>query len=117
MTEAAPIRVAGVDERPVEVGDIVMNVAEAGPADGPPVVLLHGFPDSWRLWRHQVGALSDAVHHVVAPDLRGFGSTDKPTDVGAYGMLGYNYAQRADLSFKCDVDYRGYVRDVDINRR
>jgi hypothetical protein len=35
--------------------------------------------------------------------------------VGAYGMLGSNYA--ADLSFKCDVDYRGYVRDVDINRR
>jgi hypothetical protein len=35
--------------------------------------------------------------------------------VGAYGMLGSNYAP--DLSFKCDVDYRGYVRDVDINRR
>jgi hypothetical protein len=41
-----------------------------------------------------------------------------PYGVGAYGALGYNYAQpRADLSFKCDVDYRGYVRDVDINRR
>ena len=36
---------------------------------------------------------------------------------GAYGALGYNYANQADLSFKCDVDYRGYVRDVDINRR
>lgn len=38
-----------------------------------------------------------------------------PYGVGAYGMLGSNYA--ADLTFRCDVDYRGYVRDVDINRR
>ena len=40
-----------------------------------------------------------------------------PYGVGAYGALGYNYAAAADLSFKCDVDYRGYVRDVDISRR
>ena len=40
-----------------------------------------------------------------------------PYGVGAYGALGYNSAQAADLSFKCDVDYRGYVRDVDITRR
>jgi hypothetical protein len=40
-----------------------------------------------------------------------------PYGVGAYGALGYGYANAADLSFKCDVDYRGYVRDVDINRR
>lgn len=40
-----------------------------------------------------------------------------PYGVGAYGALGYNMAASADLSFKCDVDYRGYVRDVDINRR
>ena len=40
-----------------------------------------------------------------------------PYGVGAYGMLGSNYAQAADLSFRCDVDYRGFVRDVDINRR
>jgi hypothetical protein len=40
-----------------------------------------------------------------------------PYGVGAYGALGYGYNQAADLSFKCDVDYRGYVRDVDINRR
>jgi hypothetical protein len=40
-----------------------------------------------------------------------------PYGVGAYGGLGYNYAQAADLSFRCDVDYRGYVRNVDINRR
>lgn len=40
-----------------------------------------------------------------------------PYGVGAYGALGYNTAATADLSFKCDVDYRGYVRDVDIYRR
>jgi len=40
-----------------------------------------------------------------------------PYGVGAYGALGYNSGASADLSFKCDVDYRGYVRDVDINRR
>jgi hypothetical protein len=40
-----------------------------------------------------------------------------PYGVGAYGALGYGYANAADLSFKCNVDYRGYVRDVDINRR
>lgn len=40
-----------------------------------------------------------------------------PYGAGAYGALGYGYANGADLSFKCDVDYRGYVRDVDINRR
>ena len=40
-----------------------------------------------------------------------------PYGVGAYGALGYNSAQSADLSFRCDVDMRGYVRNVDINRR
>src|SRR5690349_2793794 len=40
-----------------------------------------------------------------------------PYGYGAYGALGYGYAASADLSFRCDVDYRGYVRDVDINRR
>jgi len=40
-----------------------------------------------------------------------------PYGAGAYGALGYNYAQPADLSFRCDVDFRGRVRDVDINRR
>jgi hypothetical protein len=40
-----------------------------------------------------------------------------PYGVGAYGALGYGYNSAADLSFRCDVDYRGYVRNVDINRR
>jgi pimeloyl-ACP methyl ester carboxylesterase len=54
--------------------------------DGPPVVLLHGFPDSGRLWRHQVPALSEAGFRVIVPDLRGYGRSDKPAEVEAYAM-------------------------------
>lgn len=54
-------------------------------------------------------------------EVRGLASSGRnaygPYGVGAYGALGYQYAPPADLSFRCDVDYRGYVRDVDINRR
>ncbi len=54
--------------------------------DGPPVVLLHGFPDSGRLWRHQVPALAEAGFKVIVPDMRGYGRSDKPTEVEAYTM-------------------------------
>jgi pimeloyl-ACP methyl ester carboxylesterase len=53
---------------------------------GRPVVLLHGFPDSGRLWRNQVPALVDAGFQVIVPDLRGYGRSDKPTEVAAYAM-------------------------------
>ena len=51
---------------------------EAGPADGPVVLLLHGFPELAYSWRHQVATLGDAGFHVVAPDLPGYGRSDKP---------------------------------------
>jgi pimeloyl-ACP methyl ester carboxylesterase len=53
---------------------------------GPPVMLLHGFPDSGRLWRHQVPALAGAGFQVIVPDLRGYGRSDKPDAVEAYSM-------------------------------
>jgi len=53
---------------------------------GPGVLLLHGFPDSGYVWRNQVGALVDAGFRVIAPDLRGFGESDKPEGVKAYAM-------------------------------
>lgn len=53
---------------------------------GRPVVLLHGFPDSGRLWRHQVPALAEAGFQVIVPDLRGYGRSDKPAEVEAYRM-------------------------------
>lgn len=75
-----------VREQRVDVGGTTLMVTEAGPPDGPPVVLLHGFPDSRRMWQPQVDALAAAGHHVLAPDLRGYGASDRPTDVDAYAM-------------------------------
>ena len=54
--------------------------------EGKPVVLLHGFPDSGRLWRHQAPALADAGFRVIVPDLRGYGTSGKPEGVEHYNM-------------------------------
>ena len=54
--------------------------------EGRPVVLLHGFPDSGRLWRHQVPALAEAGCQVIVPDLRGYGRSGKPKAVEAYAL-------------------------------
>lgn len=62
--------------RDVNANGIRFHIAEAGA--GPLVVLLHGFPEFWWSWRHQLVALADAGYHVVAPDLRGYGASDKP---------------------------------------
>jgi pimeloyl-ACP methyl ester carboxylesterase len=64
--------------RDVTASGLRFHVAEHGPTDGPLVVLLHGFPEFWWSWRHQLVALGDAGFHAVAPDLRGYGGTDKP---------------------------------------
>jgi pimeloyl-ACP methyl ester carboxylesterase len=54
--------------------------------EGRPVILLHGFPDSGKVWRHQVPALVAAGFQVIVPDLRGYGKSDKPGDVASYAM-------------------------------
>lgn len=54
--------------------------------DGPPVLLLHGFPDTGRVWRHQVPVLAEAGFRVVVPDLRGYGLSGQPPEVGSYAM-------------------------------
>lgn len=70
----------------VQLDEIRMHYAEAKPEreDAPLVVLLHGFPEFWYSWRHQLTALRDAGYWVVAPDLRGYAQTDKPHGVQAY---------------------------------
>ncbi|MEJ1969049.1 MAG: alpha/beta hydrolase [Rhizomicrobium sp.] len=63
-----------------------LNVVEAGPQDGPLVVLLHGFPEFWFGWRHQIGALAAAGYRVVAPDQRGYNLSDKPKGIASYDI-------------------------------
>ena len=63
---------------------VTLAVLDEG--EGTTVVLLHGFPDSSHLWRHQVPALVDAGMRVIAPDLRGFGESDKPEAVEEYAI-------------------------------
>lgn len=73
-----------IEQRKVELSTgIIMNVALAGPEDAPPVILLHGFPESHRTWRDLVPLLSDELR-LVMPDQRGFGDSDRPQEVGAY---------------------------------
>ena len=73
------------NSRFVAVNGIRMHVVEAG--KGPLVVLLHGFPESWYSWRHQLDALATAGYHAVAPDLRGYGQTDQPQALEAYDIF------------------------------
>jgi pimeloyl-ACP methyl ester carboxylesterase len=68
----------------VDVGGVGIEYDVTG--EGRPVVLLHGFPDSARLWRHQVPTLADAGFRVIVPDLRGYGRSDKPAEVETYRM-------------------------------
>jgi pimeloyl-ACP methyl ester carboxylesterase len=75
----------GVHRHQVDTGAIRMDVAEQG--QGPLVLLLHGFPESWYSWRHQLAPLSAAGYRVVAPSLRGYGRTDAPEPVEAYTQL------------------------------
>ena len=65
-------------QRTVRTRDLTFHVVEHGPNDGPLVLLLHGFPEQWWFWQHQLGPLGDAGLHVVAPDLRGSGESDRP---------------------------------------
>jgi pimeloyl-ACP methyl ester carboxylesterase len=68
--------------RYADLGDVRLHYVEAG--EGPLVLLLHGFPQFWYQWRHQVPALVEAGFRVVAPDMRGYNLSDKPLGVRAY---------------------------------
>jgi pimeloyl-ACP methyl ester carboxylesterase len=59
-------------------------VVTAGPADGPLVVLLHGFPEAWFSWQRQIPALAAAGYRVLAPDMRGYNLSDKPKGIAQY---------------------------------
>lgn len=74
-----------IKHRVVETNGIRMNIAESGA--GPLVLLCHGFPESWYSWRHQLHALADAGFHAVAPDMRGYGETQRPEEIDQYTLF------------------------------
>jgi pimeloyl-ACP methyl ester carboxylesterase len=63
---------------------LFLHVARAG--SGRPVILLHGFPENWRTWTHQIPALTSAGFAVLAPDLRGYNESDRPSQREAYHL-------------------------------
>jgi pimeloyl-ACP methyl ester carboxylesterase len=82
-----------------------LHYVESGPADGPLAVLLHGFPEFWYAWRKQIPAFAQAGFHVVAPDMRGYNLSDKPSSWRSYaaehladdvaGLIGHFGVERA----------------------
>ena len=84
----------------VRTNGINMQVSEQG--SGPVVILLHGFPDTWYSWRHQIPALAAAGYRVIAPTQRGYGETSRPTNVDAYDVL------------ECTTDVVGLVQELGV---
>src|ERR1700741_5027479 len=87
IAQAAPRAFAAAPpvQRTIEANGIRINIAEQG--SGPLVVLCHGFPESWYSWRHQMAALADAGFRAVAPDMRGYGQTDRPDEIERQTLL------------------------------
>lgn len=73
-----------VTHQRIKTNGIWMHIAEQG--TGPLVLLLHGFPEIWYSWRHQIGYLAKHGYHVVAPDMRGYGDTDSPLSPTSYSI-------------------------------
>jgi pimeloyl-ACP methyl ester carboxylesterase len=80
-----PVTTEAISHRFLETNGLRMHIAEQG--TGPLMLFCHGFPECWYSWRYQLPALAQAGYHVVAPDLRGYGQTEQPEDVGAYTLL------------------------------
>jgi epoxide hydrolase 4 len=101
-------------ERVTGQGGVSLNVARAGA--GPPVVLLHGFPESWVVWRRQMAALFEAGFGVHAAELRGYGASDRPPGRKAYrlarlveDMAALVLATRADRAHVVGHDWGGVI--------
>lgn len=70
----------------ISVNGIHLHVVQAGPLEGPPVILLHGYPEFWWGWHNQIPELAKAGFRVIVPDQRGFNASDKPPGVEAYAL-------------------------------
>lgn len=75
-----------LEHHEVRTNGLQLHVVQCGPADGPLVVLLHGFPEFWYSWREQVPALAAAGYRVWVPDQRGYNTSDKPLGIQQYTL-------------------------------
>ena len=74
-----------ITHRIIEANGIAIHLAEAGA--GPPILLCHGFPESWRSWRYQLKALAEAGYRAIAPDMRGYGQSTRPEAIESYTLF------------------------------
>lgn len=125
---AQTMGVAGITDAYAEVNGIRLHYVEAG--EGPLVVLLHGFPEFWYSWRHQIPALAQAGFHVVAPDMRGYNLSDRPHDwrrydadtlaediAGLIGHLGQGPAYLAGHDWGAVIAYQTAMRHPELLRK
>lgn len=93
-----------IEQQRIDVGEVSLNVAMAGPAAGEPLFFLHGFPEFWYAWHEQMRYFAARGYRVIVPDQRGYGSSDKPAGVAAYRIdnLAGDVLGLADvLGYKC----------------
>src|SRR3954468_3351449 len=91
-----------VRQRTVDAAGINLCLHEAGPPDGPAIILLHGFPESARAWRKLMDPLARKGFRVIAPDMRGYGGSDAPDGIEPY-VLGTLAADIPALADALDI--------------
>jgi pimeloyl-ACP methyl ester carboxylesterase len=129
---AAAEKELGIDleSRRVDLGDVTLHVVLAGPENGQPVILLHGFPEFWYAWYRQLGRLAEAGFRVIVPDQRGYNESDKPRRVADYAVdtlardvanltetLGYDKAHVAAHDWGGGVAWRLAIRQPNRIRK
>ena len=85
MSEINALAGVPIEHARIDCGEVTLHCALAGDPAKPLVVLLHGFPESWYSWRHQIPVLAEHFR-VAVPSLRGYGASDRPADLAAYAM-------------------------------
>lgn len=68
------------------INGVSLHIVEAGNAGDPVVILIHGFPEFWWAWRHQITPLANAGYHVIVPDMRGYNQSDAPREISVYTL-------------------------------
>ncbi len=86
LTLPQDMNTMNIEHTTIRTNGVDLHVAQAGPADGPPLILLHGFPEYWGGWSKQIPALAAAGYRVWAPDQRGYNLSSKPAGLRAYDI-------------------------------